>query len=182
MDRARFDMFRHQTQHERIHARSAKPATAGASLGFAASPLTPQPDRPLRIISMAAPDHVSPVAPRNHSLARTTVVSSSQTRTRATMLALTSHYSATNTKHPRHAPSSPARQAGCLGDNMDRPTCGGLILPSLPRLTVITSPVSHSTIGRRADFPGTMLHRAGYRRLDAPSCRAGGGDPTRAAG
>ena len=107
MDRARFDMFRHQTQHERIHARSAKTSNRGHEPRFAASPLTPQPDGPVRIISMAMPDHAPPVAPRNHSLAGTTVVNSSQTRTRATMLALTSHYSATNAKHPRHAPSSP---------------------------------------------------------------------------
>ena len=80
---------------------------------FAASPLTPQPDRPVRIISMAVPDHASPVVPRNHSLARTTAVNSSQIRTRATMLALTSHYSATNAKHPRHAPRSQGSRGGC---------------------------------------------------------------------
>ena len=61
---------------------------------------------------MAVLDHASPVAPSNHSLARTTVVISLRIRTRATMLALTSNYSATNTKHPRHAPArEPQRSA-----------------------------------------------------------------------
>ena len=168
MDRARFDMFRHQTQHERIHARSAKPATAGAEPRFAASPLTPQPDRPVRIISMTVPDHAPPVAPRNHSLARITVVSSSQTRTRATMLALTSHYSATNAKHPRHA-ALPARRglAGGLGWLSRRRRAGrrpGAYDLSPDRLTVTTGPTNPLAKRVRPDPSGTMFHRTGQSR------------------
>jgi|SRR5271165_2370985 len=111
MERSRFDI----SLSTSAYMPRSETRDRGRELRFAASPLTPQPDRPVRIISMAVPDQASPIASRNHSLARTTVASSSQTRTRATMLALTSHYSATNTKHPRHAPSSPARQAGWLG-------------------------------------------------------------------
>src|SRR5207249_2253988 len=58
----------------------------------------------VRIISMAARDHASLVTHRNRNLASTTVINSSQRRTCATMLALTSHYMATNAKHPRYAP------------------------------------------------------------------------------
>ena len=43
------------------------------------------------IISMAVRDHASLVTHRNRNLARTTVINSSQRRTCATMLALTSH-------------------------------------------------------------------------------------------
>ncbi len=58
----------------------------------------------VRIISMAVRDHASLVTHHNRNLASTTVINSSQRRTCATMLALTSHYMATNAKHPRYAP------------------------------------------------------------------------------
>src|SRR5436189_6214976 len=54
---------------------------------------------------MAVRDHASLVTHRNRNLARTTVINSSQRRTCATMLTLTSHYMATNAKHPRYAPA-----------------------------------------------------------------------------
>ena len=60
---------------------------------------------------MALRDHASLVTDRNRNLARTTVINSSQRRTCATMLALTSHYMATNAKHPRYAPGLVARLA-----------------------------------------------------------------------
>jgi hypothetical protein len=53
---------------------------------------------------MGVRDHASLVTHRNCNLASTIVINSSQRRTCATMLALTSHYMATNAKHPRHAP------------------------------------------------------------------------------
>lgn len=53
------------------------------------------------------PDLASPVTPRNHHLAHTGAINPSQTGTCATMLALTSHFTATNAKHPRYAPCSP---------------------------------------------------------------------------
>ena len=65
----------------------------------------------VRIISMAVRDHASLVTHRNCNLARTTVINSSQRRTCATMLALTSHYMATNAKHPRYAPGLFSRLA-----------------------------------------------------------------------
>jgi hypothetical protein len=58
----------------------------------------------VRIISVAVRDHASLVTHHNRNLASTTVINSSQRRTCATMLALTSHYMATNAKHPRYAP------------------------------------------------------------------------------
>ena len=58
----------------------------------------------VRIISMVVRDHASLVTHRDRNLASTTVINSSQRRTCATMLALTSHYMATNAKHPRYAP------------------------------------------------------------------------------
>ena len=61
----------------------------------------------VRIISMAVRDHASLVTHRNRNLASTTVINSSQRRTCATMLTLTSHYMATNAKHPRYARRSP---------------------------------------------------------------------------
>ena len=103
---------------------------------FAASPLAPQPDGLVRIISMAVRDHASPVTRRNHNLVRTTVINSSQRRTCATMLALTSHYMATNAKHPRYAPrlgrragatamTSAATRAGwCLVARTGETACG----------------------------------------------------------
>jgi hypothetical protein len=75
---------------------------------LAASPLAPQPDGLVLIISMAVRDHASLVTHRHHNLIDTMVISSSQRRTCATMLTLTSHYMATNAKHPRYAPTSPA--------------------------------------------------------------------------
>ena len=95
--------------HERLHARLVKPATAGASLGLPHPPSRRSRIAPVPIISMAMPDHASPVALRNHSLAGTAAVNPSQTRACATMLALTSHFTATNAKHPRHAPCSQRR-------------------------------------------------------------------------
>src|SRR4249919_1401461 len=52
---------------------------------------------------MVVPDLASQVTSRNHNSVDTTVIRSSQPWTRATMLALTSHRTATNTKHPGHA-------------------------------------------------------------------------------
>jgi hypothetical protein len=139
---------------------------------FAASPLTPQPDRPVRIIPMAVPDHASPVAPRNHSLARTTVVNSSQTRTRATMLALTSHYLATNAKHPRHAPGSPARWAGWPGRQHG---------PAGPRgASSSRHPSPHCHHQPRQSLNHSRSR--GLSRHDAPSCRDGLGGESPEAG
>src|SRR5260370_18373810 len=73
-------------------------------------------------------------------LARTAVVNSSQTRTRATMLALTSHYWATNAKHPRHAPRPPA-PGGLAG----RPQTAGRV------------PGARRTRGRTGDGPRVGL-------------------------
>ena len=60
---------------------------------------------------MAVRDHASLVTHGNRNLVRTTVTNSSQRRTCATMLTLTSHYMATNAKHPRYAPGLSARSA-----------------------------------------------------------------------
>jgi hypothetical protein len=60
---------------------------------------------------MVMRDRASRVTYRNRNLASTTVINSSQRRTCATMLALTSHYMATNAKHPRYAPGLLARLA-----------------------------------------------------------------------
>ena len=60
---------------------------------------------------MAVRDHASLVTHGNRNLVRTTVINSSQRRTCATMLTLTSHYMATNAKHPRYAPGLSARLA-----------------------------------------------------------------------
>jgi len=99
-------MFRYRPRHEPIGARTCLPCKTSdrrCEPPFAASPLAPQPDGLVRIISMAARDHASLVTHRNYNLVRTTVINSSQRRTCATMLALTSHYMATNAKHPRYA-------------------------------------------------------------------------------
>src|SRR5271165_7323057 len=129
MERSRFDI----SLSTSAYMPRSETRDRGRELRFAASPLTPQPDRPVRIISMAVPDQASPIASRNHSLARTTVASSSQTRTRATMLALTSHYSATNTKHPRHAPAHARARLPGLGGNTDRPALCGPRTPEAGR-------------------------------------------------
>jgi hypothetical protein len=107
----RTDTFRyrspHWPRHEPIRARACPPckrAIAAVSLDFAASPLAPQPHRLYGSFPMAVRDHASLVTHRNCNLASTIVINSSQRRTCATMLALTSHYMATNAKHPRHAP------------------------------------------------------------------------------
>jgi hypothetical protein len=78
---------------------------------LAASPLALQSDGLVLIISMALRDHASLVTLRHHNLVETIVISSSQRRTCATMLTLTSHYTATNAKHPRYARRSFARLA-----------------------------------------------------------------------
>jgi hypothetical protein len=104
-------MFRYRPRHEPIGARTCPPRKTSdrrCEPPFAASPLAPQPDGLVRIISMAARDHASLLTHRNHNLVGTTVFNSSQRRTCATMLALTSHYMATNAKHPRYAPGLPA--------------------------------------------------------------------------
>jgi hypothetical protein len=81
---------------------------------FAPSPLAPQPDGLVRIISMAVRDHASLVTHSNHKLVGITVIKPSQRRICPTMLALTSHYSATNAKHPRYAPGlSPESMTRC---------------------------------------------------------------------
>ena len=125
---------------------------------------------------MAVPDHASPLAPRNHSLARITVVTSLQTRTRATMLALTSHYSATNAKHPRHAPCWERLLGAPAGPRASAATRTGrrlreLTVPSPHCLTVTTSPASPLTTRASLDPAGPMFHRAGHSRPDAPSGR-----------
>ena len=107
-------MFRYRPRHEPIGARTCLPCKTSdrrCEPPFAASPLAPQPDGLVRIISMAARDHASLVTHRNYNLVRTTVINSSQRRTCATMLALTSHYMATNAKHPRYARRSPGGPA-----------------------------------------------------------------------
>jgi hypothetical protein len=61
---------------------------------------------------------------------RTMVITSSRTRTCATMLTLTSHYMATNVKHPRHAPCSPAVPArGPGAGRRGGWRCGHPVLP-----------------------------------------------------
>jgi hypothetical protein len=121
---------------------------------------------------MVVPDHASPVAPRNHSLTQTTAANSSQTRTRATMLTLTSHYSATKTKHPRHAPCS-RRGLGVAGFGGDqgRPDLRGASCPPSNHLTATTGPTSPLAERVCSDFSGSMFHRAGQSRLDVPSSR-----------
>jgi hypothetical protein len=71
--------------------------------------LMPGPDH-----ARTEPDDASPVTPRNYDLACTTVISSSQGRTCGTMLALTSHYMATNAKHPRYAPGAYGQGTGLV--------------------------------------------------------------------
>jgi hypothetical protein len=131
-------------------------------------------DRPVRIISMAMPDHAPPVALRNHSLAGITVVSSPQTRTRATMLALTSHYSATNAKHPRHAPSSRGGWGRWLSRRRGQAAVRGACCPSPDRLTVTTGPTNPLAKRVRPDPSGTMFRRTGQSRLDGTSDRSRG--------
>jgi len=97
-------------RHEPTRARTCPPCKTGnrrrkpgvASVGR----LPPRAAAGLavRAISMVVRDHASLVTNRDHNLASTTVIISSQRRTCATMLALTSHCMATNTKHPRYAP------------------------------------------------------------------------------
>jgi hypothetical protein len=101
----------HRPRHEPIRACTCPPCKTGnrrrkpgvASVGR----LPPRAAAGLavRAISMVVRDHASLVTNRDHNLASTTVVNSSQRRTCATMLALTSHYMATNAKHPRYAPA-----------------------------------------------------------------------------
>ena len=63
---------------------------------------------------MVLRDHASLVTHSNHMLVGITVIKPSQRRIRPTMLALTSHYSATNAKHPRYAPGlSPESMTRC---------------------------------------------------------------------
>jgi hypothetical protein len=89
---------------------------------FAPSPLAPQPDGLVRIISMVLRDHASLVTHSNHKLVGITVIKPSQRRICPTMLALTSHYSATNAKHPRYAPGlSPESITHC--DHGGRYSC-----------------------------------------------------------
>ena len=97
---------------------------------FAASPLAPWPDGPVRVTRIAVQDLASPVTPRNHHLAHTRAINPSQIGTCATMLALTSHYTATNAKHPRHAPwGQAARRDGSEAGRRDgtgaKPDGGG---------------------------------------------------------
>ena len=100
IERARFDISLSTSTYMPL----SKTSNRCREPRFAASPLAPQPDEPLRVIAMAGPDFASPVTQQNHDPTSTTMISSSQTRTCPTMLALTSHYSATNAKHPRYAP------------------------------------------------------------------------------
>jgi hypothetical protein len=103
-------MFRYRPRYEPIGARTCPPCKTGnrrCEPPFAASPLAPPPDGLVRIISTAARDHASLVTHRNYNLVRTTVINSSRRTTCATMLTLTSHYMATNAKHPRYARRSP---------------------------------------------------------------------------
>jgi hypothetical protein len=111
---------------------------------------------------MVVPDHAPPVAPRNHSLARTTVVNSSQTRTRGTMLALTSHYTATNMKHPRHAPCSWPRRSG-RGRWLSRRHTGKPAPRA--RVPVTASPQDH----HRSRQPLNRSHHSGSSRDDGTS-------------
>ena len=105
---------------------------------FAPSPLAPQPDGLVRIISMVLRDHASLVTHSNHKLVGITVIKPSQRRICPTMLALTSHYSATNAKHPRYAPGlSPESMTRC--DHWARYWCEksfaaelGVVVGSLP--------------------------------------------------
>jgi hypothetical protein len=66
--RACFDIGLGTSPYTPVHAvpaSRAKRAIAAVSLSFAASPLAPQPDRLIRIISMAVRDHASLVTHRN---------------------------------------------------------------------------------------------------------------------
>jgi hypothetical protein len=101
-------LFRYRPRHEPVHARREKRAIAAVSLRLPPPPPRAAAGRTVRIISMTVRDHASLVTHRNYNLVRTTVINSSQRRTCATMLTLTSHYLATNAKHPRYAPRSPA--------------------------------------------------------------------------
>ena len=112
--------FRYRPRHEPIRARTCPPCKTSnrrrepPPASVCPSPLAPQPDGLVRIISMTVRDHASLVTHRNYNLVRITVINSSQRRTCATMLTLTSHYMATNAKHPRYAPSLFAR----VGDSL----------------------------------------------------------------
>ena len=80
-----------------LHAPADMPAvkTGNRRREPAALPPPPSPTAAglaVRIISMAVRDHASLVTHRNRNLASTTVINSSQRRTCATMLTLTSHY------------------------------------------------------------------------------------------
>ena len=102
-ERARFDI----SLSAGTYAPAAKTSNRCREPRFAASPLAPWPDGPVQVTRIAVPDLASPVTPRNHHLAHTRAINPSQIGTCATMLALTSHYTATNAKHPRYAPCSP---------------------------------------------------------------------------
>src|SRR6266568_2183650 len=107
IDRARFDISLGTSTYmpaEQTGNRCREPR-------FAASPLAPQPDERIRVLSMAVSDLASPVTQRNHNLTSTAVIKSLQATTCATMLALTSHYMATNAKHPRYA-REPGQEPG----------------------------------------------------------------------
>jgi len=77
--------------------------------------------------SRAASAFASLVTLSNRNLIHTMVINSSQRRTCATMLTLTSHYSATNAKHPRYAPWSrgPWARAGARAVQGARAARGG---------------------------------------------------------
>src|SRR5215468_12688655 len=76
------------------------------------------------ITSVSEPDHASLLTPRNHNRVGITVIKSSQRRTCGTMLALTSHYTATNAKHPRYAPGVALRARCGPGGARCGPWCG----------------------------------------------------------
>ena len=139
---------------------------------------------------MAVPDLASLVTQRTHNLTSTTVIKSSQARTCATMLALTSHYLATNAKHPRYAPGPPAplaepaviaavagRLPGARGPS--RISSGVRVEPRSCLLQAGYGPAGGSGLRQRCSIVAatatSMLHRCG-------SCRAWGADSGSGAG
>ena len=125
---------------------------------FAPSPLAPQPDGLVRIISMVLRDHASLVTHSNHKLVGITVIKPSQRRICPTMLALTSHYSATNAKHPRYAPGlSPESITRC--DHWARYWCEKRFAAKLGLSLGSLAPADQRAVG-----DPRMRGRAGPRR------------------
>lgn len=96
--------FRYQHRHGCAHLSLASGDIAWVSLDLLRPPLA----CPLRTVRSGhrggRSNCCSWVTTHNHSVIGIAVINSSHTSTRATMLTLTSHYTATNAKHHRYAP------------------------------------------------------------------------------